>query len=114
MSRDRLLLLEAGFDDPKFPGDRFVCPHGLPIVGLLASAPEQANRLDVEYIGFQRPRQRVIELLDAEHQGLPVLLLGDELPVPADAKTLGSTHYVDDSRRILELLTERHGFPKVH
>lgn len=114
MSRDRLLLLAPGFADPKHPGEHFVCPHGLPIEGLLASAPAQVSKLDVSHQPFARPRAEVIAALDEHNQGLPVLILGDEQPAPADALTLGSTRFVTDSRRILELLAERHGFPKVH
>jgi Protein of unknown function (DUF3088) len=43
-----------------------------------------------------------------------VLILGDEAPVPDDAQTLGSKRFVTDTNRILALLAERHGFPKVH
>ncbi|SAL28513.1 hypothetical protein AWB65_01696 [Caballeronia humi] len=53
-------------------------------------------------------------MLGEARQGLPVLILGDEYAFPADAGTFGETRYVSDTRRILELLAERHGFPKVH
>jgi len=43
MSRDLLLLLEPGFTDPKYPGERFICPHGAPIEGLLASDPSKTE-----------------------------------------------------------------------
>ena len=43
-----------------------------------------------------------------------VLILGDEYAFPAGAHTFGETRYISDTRRILELLAERHGFPKVH
>lgn len=114
MSRDRLLLLEPGFTDPKHEGGRFVCPDCLPIEGLLAAAPERAARLDIEHHPFARPRVGVIAALDEAHQGLPVLILGDEAPAPDDAQRLGDRRFVTDTRRILELLAERHGFPKVH
>lgn len=114
MSRDRLILLAPGFTDPKHAGETFVCPHGLPIEGLLAADPQRAAGLDVERVGFTRPRPAVIAALDADHQGLPVLILGDAQPAPADAQTLGNTRFVTDSRRILDLLAERHGFPRVH
>jgi hypothetical protein len=114
MSRDRLLLLAPGFADPKHPGEHFVCPHGLPIEGLLASAPELAARLDVSRHPFARPRTEVIAALDEANQGLPVLILGDAHPAPEDALVLGDTRFVTDTRRILALLAERHGFPKVH
>ncbi|WP_028217723.1 DUF3088 domain-containing protein [Paraburkholderia oxyphila] len=113
-TRDLLLLLEPGFADPAYPGERFICPHGAPIEALLASDPAGVARLDVKRVGFTRPRQAVIEVLDEAHQGLPVLVLGDEQPLPDDAQTLGGRHYVSDPKRILSLLAERHGFPKVH
>lgn len=114
MTRDLLLLLEPGFADPAFPGERFVCPHCTPIEGLLASAPERVARLDVKRVPFARPRHVVIDALDEAHQGLPVLVLGDEHPVPADAEVLNGRHFVTDTNRILSLLAQRHGFPKVH
>ncbi|MBK1820939.1 DUF3088 domain-containing protein [Burkholderia orbicola] len=114
MSLDVLFLLEPGFADPKHPGQRFVCPHGLPIEGLLASAPDLAARLDVKRVGFERPRPAVIDALDDAHQGLPVLVLGRDQPAPDDAQTLGDVRFVTDARRILELLAERHGFPALH
>jgi Protein of unknown function (DUF3088) len=113
MSRDRLLLLPQGFEDAQRPGVRWVCPHSLPIEGLLAAEPALATRLDIEHIPFARPRAQVIAALDEDHQALPVLILGDEQPPPADAQRLGETYFVSDSRRILELLNERHGFPRV-
>jgi hypothetical protein len=114
MSRDLLLLLEPGFTDPKHPGERFICPHGAPIEGLLASDPSKSASLDIQRLPFARPREVAIQALDADHQGLPVLILGDEHPTPADAQTLGEKRFVTDTNRILALLAERHGFPKVH
>ncbi|RKP47079.1 DUF3088 domain-containing protein [Pararobbsia silviterrae] len=114
MSRDLLLLLEPGFTDPKYPDERFVCPHGVSIEGLLASDPERVAKLDVKRVAFARPRPDVIAVLDEAHQGLPVLILGDERPVPDEALTLGATRYISDPKQILALLAERHGFPKLH
>lgn len=114
MSRDLLLLLEPGFADPAHPGERFVCPHGVAIEGLLASDPVRAVRLDVKRVPFVRPRRDVIAVLDDAHQGLPALVLGDEHPIPDDAQTLGDKRFVTDTTRILALLAEWYGFPKIH
>jgi len=113
-SQDLLLLLEPGFTDPKYPGERFICPDGAPVEGLLASDPSKTSRLDIHRLPFARPREAVVAALDEDHQSLPVLILGDEHPVPADAQRLGDRRFVTDTRRILDLLAERHGFPKVH
>ncbi len=114
MSRDLLLLLEAGFADPKYPGERFICPDGAPIDGLLASDTSKSATLDIQRLPFLRPREAAIKALGEDHQGLPVLVLGDEHPVPPDVRTLGGKHFVTDTRRILDLLAERHGFPRIH
>jgi len=114
MSRDLLLLLEPGFTDPKYPGERFICPDGAPIEGLLASDPSKTTSLEIRRLPFLRPREAAIAALGEDHQSLPVLVFGDEHPVPADARSLGEKHFVTDTRRILDLLAERHGFPRVH
>ncbi|KUZ91143.1 hypothetical protein WI40_25135 [Burkholderia ubonensis] len=114
MSRDVFFLLEPGFADPKYPGRHFVCPHGLAIEGLLASAPDRAGRLDVRRVGFERPRHAVIGLLDDAHRGLPVLVLGSAQPAPDDAQVLCAVRFVTDPRRILDLLAEHRGFPSLH
>jgi hypothetical protein len=112
--RDLLILLEPGFTDPKHPGERFVCPDGAPIEGLLASDPARNVRLDIRRVPFARPRQAAVEALGEDHQSLPVLVLGDEYAPPADAQAVGGKRFVTDTRRILALLAERHGFPKIH
>lgn len=114
MSRDLLLLLEHGFTDPAHPDELFVCPDGIPVEGLLAGDPERAKRLDIKRLPFPRPRTEVVALLGEQHQGLPVLILSDDQPAPADAQTANGKRFVTDTRRILDLLAERHGFPRVH
>ena len=113
MSRDRLILLEPGFEDPKYPGQRFVCPHGIQIEGLLAGFPELARHLDIERVSFPRPRQSVASLLGEENQSLPVLIFGD-CPLPEDAERYGDIVFIKPTGRILDLLAERHGFPRLH
>jgi hypothetical protein len=112
--RDLLILLEPGFSDPKHPGEVFICPDGAPIEGLLASDPARNARLDIRRVPFTRPRKAAVEALGEEHQSLPVLVFGDAYPAPSDAKSAGDKRFVTDTRRILALLAERHGFPKVH
>lgn len=114
MARDLLLLLEHGFTDPNHPGERYVCPDGIPIEGLLAGDPDRAAKLDIRRLPFPRPRGAVVALLGESNQGLPVLILGDDYPIPDDAQSANGKRFVTDTRRILDLLAERHGFAKVH
>lgn len=115
MSRDQIFLLEPGFEDPKRPGEAFFCPYSNQIEGVLASHPKLASRVEVRRLPFPRPRHPVAELVGEDHQSLPVLILGDDLPAPSDASTAASgLRFVNDTRRILDLLAERHEIPKPH
>ena len=78
----------------------------------MASFPELAKGIDVHRVAFPRPRQPVIDLVGEDNQGLPLLVLAGN--APDDAKTHGEVRFVSETRRILELLAQRHGFPKLH
>jgi hypothetical protein len=112
MSRDKLFLISPGFSDPTKPGNNFVCPSCNAIEGLLASSPQLAAAIDVERVSFPRPRQPVIDAVGEENQSLPVLILSGD--APADAGDWRGTRFVGKTERILELLAERHGFPRIH
>ena len=112
MAKDQIFLIAPGFTDAKRDDGPFICPYCNQIEGILASFPDLAAKVDVRRLPFPRPRQPVIALIGEDNQGLPVLVLGDN--PPADAKQANGHFFVNDTSRILELLAERHGFPKVH
>lgn len=112
MAKDRLFLIKPGFTNPARPGTEFVCPSCNQVEGLLASFPERGNEIEVIRVEFPRPRHDVIALIGEENQGLPVLILGDN--PPDDAQDYNGVRFVNDTPRILALLAERHGFPKLH
>lgn len=112
MAKDTLFLIKPGFEDPKQPGTRFVCPHCNQIEGLLAAFPDLAAGLDIQRVGFQRPRAAVIAEVGEENQSLPLLIFGSD--VPEDASAQDGRRFVQDTKRILALLAERHGFPQLH
>lgn len=112
MARDKLFLISPGFADPKHPGVSFVCPYCNAIEGLLASFPDLAAAIDVERVAFLRPRHKVIEVTGEENQSLPLLILAEN--PPDDAGDWNGTRFVNSTDRILELLAERHGFPRLH
>lgn len=113
-ARDLLILIAPGFEDPDQPGRRFFCPDCNQVEGVLATNPGLAARVEVRRVGFARPRAEVVALLGAENQSLPVLILGAGAPPPADARHHAGRAFVTDTRRILELLAERHGGPFPH
>ena len=112
MAKDTLFLIAPGFEDPKRPGTQFVCPYCNQVEGLPASFPKLAERLDIRRVPFARPRQAVIAVVGEENQGLPLLVLPDD--APEDAVEHAGTRFIQDTKRILALLSERHGFPQLH
>lgn len=114
MSRDRLFLISPGFEDPAHPGRAYFCPHCNAVEGVLASHPALAEAIEVVRVPFARPRAPVVALIGEENQSLPVLVLGDSAPPPDDALSHGALRFVADTRRILEVIAERHGVPFPH
>ncbi|GJD49458.1 hypothetical protein OPKNFCMD_2188 [Methylobacterium crusticola] len=111
MSRDRLFLLQPAFEDPRQPGRSVFCPDSNQIEGVLASHPDLAGKIEVQRLSFPRPRHPVAALLGEDHQSLPVLVLGEAGPVPDRVEHANGLRFVADTRRILEVLAERHGIP---
>lgn len=91
MQRDKLFILKPGFEDPAYPGQIFYCWHCALMEGVLASFPELAARLDVERVGWPRPRHQVIALVGEENQSVPLLVLaaGDTSPHQAGTYKVG-------------------------
>lgn len=112
--RDRLFILEADFEDPAFPGQRFYCWHCVLIEGLLASFPALAGRIDVERIAWPRPRKEVIAMIGAENQSLPVLVLAGDAPAGLETGRFGERRFVEGKDAILHALSVRHGIPAPH
>lgn len=112
MAKDALFLIKPGFEDSERPGTLFVCPSCNQVEGLLASFPDIAARLDIRRVGFAKPHETVIAVVGEENQSLPLLLLAGE--APEDALAHGDVRFVQDTKRILALLAERHGSPQLH
>ena len=75
MARDRLYLLKADFRDGE--SGPYYCPDGVGIEGLLSYYPRLRTQLEVSYLDFPRPRAPLATELGVDHQGCPVLILGD-------------------------------------
>jgi hypothetical protein len=114
MQRDTLFLLQAGFEDPAYPGRRFYCWHCALMEGVLASFPALAGKLDVQRIAWPRPRAAVVALLGEETQDLPVLVLPDGQTSRHQTGTHEGRAFVAGRDSILAALSERHGFPDPH
>ena len=114
MRRDRLIILQAGFEDPVYPTRRFYCWHCVLMEGLLATFPTLQTDIDVVRIAWSLPRREVVDLLGPEHQSLPLLILAQDAPAGLETGTSRGHRFVEGKDAILHALTQRHGLPYPH
>lgn len=114
MERDLLFLLSPGFRDPAYPGQLFYCWHCAALEGVLALYPRIGDTLDVERIGWDRPRRRVVEMVGDAHQSLPLLLIHGRGAEALATGFANGHHLVAGVDRIMHALTVRHRIPNAH
>src|SRR5262245_30685056 len=114
MQRDRLFLLRPDFTDPAYPGERFYCWHCALLEGVLVSFPALTSKIEVERIAWPRPRQALVDLLGADNQSVPLLLLAADAPDELATGRFRDLRFVDDKDAILAVLSRRHGIPRPH
>jgi hypothetical protein len=114
MTRDKLIILKPGFEDPAYPGQPFYCWHCMLMEGLLATFPALEQRLDVERIAWPRPRAEVVAHIGPDHQSLPVLILADDAPEGLETESWRGRRFVAGKDAILKALAVRHGIPDPH
>jgi hypothetical protein len=114
MQRDRLFLLPNEFSDEGLGGRQFYCRECMTLNGLLAAFPERAERLDVTWVGFSRPRAEVAAAVGAENQALPLLVLADDAPDDLATGKHGHARFINELPPLLHALHVRHGFPEAH
>ncbi|WP_202214271.1 DUF3088 family protein [Methylacidimicrobium sp. AP8] len=113
--KDRLFLLAPGFQDGE--GAPYYCPYCAIFEGLLALYPQLGQELDVRRVAFPRPRREIVELLGAEHQSCPVLILGRELPDSCRDlpwRKARERLFLDDPLAIGDYLSRAYGIPRPH
>jgi len=113
--RDTLLLLAPDF---VAAGRRCYCPACAHVEGVLSFYPSVRAALDVRYIGFERPRNVVIDLIGADNQGLPALVLAPGTPAAALAglavREVNGREFLQDPADIARYLARRHGSGEPH
>ncbi len=99
--RDRLFpCSRLGFEGIRpFPSKRFYCWALALLEGVLASFPQLADAIDVERIAWPRPRREVVDLIGAENQSLPVLLLGDDAAAGRETGCANGRRFVEGKGR---------------
>lgn len=115
MYRDTLFLLKHDFKDGADLRS-FYCPDCAFIEGVLRYFPSLAHQLDIQYVDFLRPRQAVIDLIGADHQGCPVLVLSTHSLPPHDmvvAQSQGRL-FISGAKEIARYWHSQHGISASH
>ncbi|QYM78900.1 DUF3088 domain-containing protein [Horticoccus luteus] len=73
MNRDHLYIIKSGFQHEGH--GPYYCPGCAEMVGLLEFYPELKEHVEIHWVDFARPRPELVELLGAENQSCPVLVL---------------------------------------
>lgn len=115
MAKDRLFLLRPGFEDPALDsgGKGWVCPACSMVEGFLAAFPAVREALDITYYPFPRPRQAIVDLVGEDHQGMPLLILGEPEEGPEILQTNG-LGFISAEKAILRHLARKHGVAAPH
>jgi len=84
----------------------FYCPDCGVVEGFFAYSPEVRDKIEIFWVDYKKPREKVIEYLGEENQGCPVLVLDDGVKVPFGAKKSFVTGkaYIDDPKIICDYL----------
>jgi hypothetical protein len=99
---EKLFLLKPDFHDFNRNSEtKYFCPPCALIEGVLSFYPQLRKELEVTYVDFVRPRPAIVDLIGAENQGCPVLILED-----------GS--FLNDADKIIQHLTKNYQIGQAH
>lgn len=114
MARHTLYTLTPWFEeDGRGP---YYCPDCAAVEGFLHYSPEIRTRIEIVEVNFPRPRQQITELLGAENQSCPVLVLAVEAEIPPGAKRSLTTGraFINEAPAICNFLAEAYNGIKPH
>jgi hypothetical protein len=114
MTKDTRFLLHPSFEDPAFPDKVFYCEDCALIEGVLATFPTLNTKLNIQRIGYARPRKEVIEIVGPDNQWLPCLILKEGETSPHQTGSSQGRSFISDKAGILQALAERHGIALPH
>jgi len=84
---------------------------------MLSYYPALRDKIEIQYIDFQRPRPTLVSELGEEHQGCPKLILGDPTrPVPSNV-TINQAkghRFISDDIEICRYLAKTYGVGEPH
>jgi hypothetical protein len=117
MAQDIPFLLAPHFSHTEVGPEKFYCSECATLEGVLSYQPELTQQLDIRRIAFPRPRPEIIDLIGADLQSAPVLVVGDETRAPLpEVKTSPSPKrsYVSGLKSIAAYLTAAYQADRLH
>lgn len=111
--QDTLYVFRAGFEDG---GTAWFCPYSAQVIGFLAYYPDVRDTLQIVELEFSKPRRPLSDVLGADHQAAPMLVLGSaRVPVPNVTLSEANGHtYVEKTIEILRYLAATRSVPLPH
>jgi len=71
----KLFLLTPNFPDKALSeSDLYFCPDCAMIEGVLKYYPKLKEKVEIIYVDFETPRQKIIDLVGKKYQGCPILI----------------------------------------
>jgi len=110
--KDQLFLLRPGFKNAGM--GPLYCSDSAPVEGVLSFFPELRKILDVHYLEFPRPRQKLVAALGEQHQGLPVLILADTCKIKdseLEPESANGRSFFASERSIRHYLSTQYDLP---
>ena len=99
---EKLFLIRPDFQDKdRNDNAKYFCPPCALIEGVLTIYPQLREKMEVQYVNFQRPRPSIIQLIGEENQSCPVLILSDKT-------------FINEPEEILKYFAKAYGIGNAH
>src|SRR5690349_11583541 len=111
--KDTLYVLRPGFVQE---GHRWFCPYSAQVIGFLQYYPQVRETIELVELGFEKPRQPLVDVLGPEHQAAPMLVLRGA-PTAVEGVVIGEARgakYVEKTVQILRYLAATRKVPAPH
>ncbi|HVN98102.1 MAG TPA: DUF3088 domain-containing protein [Syntrophorhabdaceae bacterium] len=112
--KDKLFLLKPDFmDQGRGP---YFCPGCAFVEGMLSFYPALRDKIEIDYIDFERPRPLLVAEIGEENQNCPKLVLGENRPVPerVTVHQAKGKYFISEPAEICRYLGSTYGYGVPH
>jgi hypothetical protein len=119
LNMTKLFLLKPDFTDSNTDneGKLYFCPPCALINGVIKYYPQLEEMIEIHYVNYTRPRPAIIELIGAENQSCPVLVIDNKQSDITDTSYFEKHRdklFVNSPDLILKYLAEKFGIGIAH